>query len=85
MRSVDRKTLRILYFAAFSDAAGRREESWVSRAATTAELYQEIAARYRLPYDRSILGVARNDEVVTWDTELRDGDSVAFLAPFAGG
>jgi molybdopterin converting factor small subunit len=79
------KSMRVLYFAAFHDATGRREETWRSSAATAAELYAEVAARYRFPFDRSFLGVARNDEVVAWDTELRDGDSVAFLAPFAGG
>ena len=79
------KSLHVLYFAAFSDATGKREETWMSGAATAAELYQEIAARYGFPFDRSVLGVACNDQVVEWDAELRDGDSVAFLAPFAGG
>ena len=79
------KTIRILYFAALHDAAGRTEESWKSLASTAAELYTEVAARYSFPWDRSVLRVARNDEMAAWDTELRDGDSVAFLAPFAGG
>jgi molybdopterin synthase sulfur carrier subunit len=79
------KSLRILYFAAFHEAAGRREETWVSGAGTAADLYDEVAARYRFRFDRSVLQVARNDELVSWDTELKDGDSVAFLAPFAGG
>ena len=79
------KSVRLLYFAAFHETTGVREETWASAAATAAGLYAEVAARYRLPFDRAILGVAVNDEVVPWDTEVRDGDSVAFLAPFAGG
>jgi len=79
------KSLRILYFAAFHDVTGRREEPWRSGAATAGELYAEVAARYHFPFDRSVLQVARNDEIVPWSTRLEDGDSVAFLAPFAGG
>ena len=79
------KSLRILYFAAFHDLTGRREELWNSGAATAAELYAEMAARYRFPMDRSVLQVACNDRIVPWSTELKDGDLVAFLAPFAGG
>lgn len=79
------KSVRILYFAVFHDVTGVREETWRSSAATAAELYVEVAARYRFPFDRSVLGVARNDEIVPWSTTIRDGDSVAFLAPFAGG
>jgi molybdopterin converting factor small subunit len=79
------KSVHLLYFAAFHDAAGRREETFLSAASTAAELYDEVAARYGFRFDRSILGVALNDEVVPWHSELSDGDLVAFLAPFAGG
>jgi len=82
---VSRKAVHLLYFAAFHDATGCREENWQTDAATAAELYGEISARYGFPFDRSVLRVAKNDEVVSWSTELADGDLVAFLAPFAGG
>ncbi len=79
------KSLHVLYFAAFREAAGLREETWVSGAATAADLYDELASRHAFRFDRSILKVACNDEIVPWETEIADGDSVAFLAPFAGG
>ncbi len=79
------KSVRILYFAAFHEATGVREETWRSSAETAAELYAEVAARYGFPFERSILGGARNDEIVPWSTKVQDGDSLAFLAPFAGG
>jgi molybdopterin converting factor small subunit len=79
------KTLTMSYFGAFHDAAGLRQESWRSEASTAAELYEEVAARRGFRFDRATLGVALNDCVVGWETEIRDGDSVVFLAPYAGG
>lgn len=79
------KTLTLCYYAAFHDAAGIREESWATAVSTAAELYDEVAARHGFRYERSVLKVARNDVVVSWDSPVEDGDTVVFLAPFAGG
>ena len=79
------KTLRMQYYAAFREAAGIREEELQTAADTTAELYHEIALRYRFSFDRSILRVVVNDRIVPWTERVRDGDRVVFLTPFAGG
>ncbi len=79
------KVLTLRYYAAFHEAAGLREEDWRSAAATAAELYDEVAGRHRFRFDRSSLRVALNDCVVPWESEIRDGDTVVFLAPYAGG
>jgi molybdopterin converting factor small subunit len=79
------KTLRMQYFAAFREAAGRSGEELRSAAPTAADLYDEIALRHGFSFDRSILRVVLNDTIVPWTAEVRDGDTVVFLAPFAGG
>jgi len=79
------KSLHMHYYAAFRDATGLREETVQSTAMTAAELYQEIAAHHGLPFDLSSLRVALNDQIVPWTSQVTDGDSVVFLAPFAGG
>ncbi len=79
------KTLRMQYFAAFREAAGLGEEKVQSTAVTAAELYDEVALRHGFSFDRSILRVVLNDMIAPWTQELRDGDTVVFLAPFAGG
>ena len=79
------KLVKMHYYAAFHEAVGLREEDWHSGAATAAELYEELAARHRFRFDRSTLRVALNDCVVPWESEIRDGDTVVFLAPYAGG
>ena len=79
------KTLRMQYFAAFREAAGWGAEELRSAASTAAQLYEEVALRYGFSFDRSILRAVVNDVIVPWTAEVRDGDTVVFLSPFAGG
>jgi molybdopterin converting factor small subunit len=81
----DVKVVKLCYYAAFHEAAGLREEDWQSAAATAAALYDEVAGLHGFRFDRSALRVALNDCVVPWESEIRDGDTVVFLAPYAGG
>jgi len=80
-----RKFVKMSYYAAFREAAGRSEESLESAARTAADLYDEVARLHGFIFDRSILRVVLNDTIVPWSSEVRDGDTVVFLAPFAGG
>jgi molybdopterin synthase sulfur carrier subunit len=76
---------QIHYFGLLAERRGIPEES-VSHAATTAaELYQMLDSEYRLGMQISDFRVAINDELVTWDHPLKDGDRVAFLPPMSGG
>jgi molybdopterin synthase catalytic subunit len=74
------KVVKLHYYAAFHEAAGLREEDWRSGAATAAELYDEVAALHGFRFDRSTLRVALNDCVVSWESEIRDGDTAALAA-----
>jgi molybdopterin synthase sulfur carrier subunit len=80
-----RASVTLCYYAALREAAGRSEESVETSARTAAELYDEVAARYRFPFQRSSLRVAVNERIEPWSTEVHGGDTVVFLAPFAGG
>jgi molybdopterin synthase sulfur carrier subunit len=73
------------YYAAFREAVGRSGEELRSAAVTAAELYDEVALRHGFHFDRSNLRVVVNDTIVPWTAEVKDGDNVVFLAPFAGG
>ena len=79
--------VRILHFASFRDAAGRdsdvRELSEGSRVRDLwACLGREVPLFARF---ESMPPAAVNREYVNADTELREGDEVAFLPPVAGG
>jgi molybdopterin-guanine dinucleotide biosynthesis protein A len=80
-----RKTIRVQYFAILREQAGRNEEMLDTSAATAADLYEELRARYAFQLAPSQLKVALNAEFGDWRTPLRSGDSIVFIPPVAGG
>lgn len=77
--------LTIQYFALLREQAGRSEETLETRAATPADLYVELTARYRFTLSREQLKVAVNSDFSDWSRRLAAGDSVVFIPPVAGG
>jgi molybdopterin converting factor subunit 1 len=77
--------LNIQYYALMREQAGRSTESVESAAATPAELYSELKARYGFTLAREQLKVAVNSEFSDWSRELEAGDAVVFIPPVAGG
>ncbi|HEV8611244.1 MAG TPA: MoaD/ThiS family protein [Thermoanaerobaculia bacterium] len=79
--------VRVLYFASFRDAAGRKEEPReLPEGSRVEDLWTDLArsvpAFSRFP---TIPPAAVNREYVAPDTILAEGDEVAFLPPVAGG
>ena len=56
-----------------------------SRASDARELYQELRALRNLQLRPEQLRVAINEDFADWSQALKDGDSVVFLPPVAGG
>jgi molybdopterin converting factor subunit 1 len=79
------KDIHVQYFAVLRERAGCSQESVATRAATAAELYEELAARHPFGLPRSMLRVAVNDEFADWSRSLDAGDRVVFIPPVAGG
>jgi molybdopterin-guanine dinucleotide biosynthesis protein A len=79
------KHITVQYYALLREQAGRREEQIVTRAATAAELYAELARRYPFTLTSELLRVAINTEFREWPAPLADGDAVVFIPPVAGG
>jgi molybdopterin converting factor subunit 1 len=78
-------TVHIQYFAILREQRGLARESLTTAATHAAELYEELRARhgFSLPVDR--VRAAINEEFVAWETPLRDGQTVVFIPPVAGG
>ncbi|MBM4221945.1 MAG: MoaD/ThiS family protein [Gammaproteobacteria bacterium] len=72
------------YFAILREHVGRTHESLSTPAATVGDLYAELEGRHGFPA-LGRMKVAVNDEFCDWSTPLRDGDSVVFIPPVAGG
>jgi molybdenum cofactor guanylyltransferase len=77
--------LKIHYYALMREQAGRSEESLETSAATPADLYGELTARYGFTLAREQLKVAINSEFSDWSSPLAAGDAVVFIPPVAGG
>ena len=77
--------LKIQYYALMREQAGRSEETVETEAATAADLYSELQARYGFTLSREQLKVAVNSEFSTWSRKLVSGDAVVFIPPVAGG
>lgn len=77
--------IRVLYFAALAGATGCDAETMHTSSGNAAALFDEIAARYRLPFARQHLRVAINGAFASWGQCLNEGDEVALLPPVSGG
>jgi molybdopterin synthase catalytic subunit len=79
--------IRVWLFAAFREAVGRSELSFEAPDGATV---REVVASLRADYpslDRTVgqALVAANQEYVTVDHRLRDGDELALIPPVSGG
>lgn len=77
--------LHIRYYAILREQAGKSAESLSTNATTPAALFDELKSLYPFTLDASQLKVAINTEFRDWQTPLKDGDSVVFIPPVAGG
>ena len=77
--------VRILYFAQLADLAGKNEESRTVEDPSPANLYATLKENYQFPHEFSQLQVAINHQLSAHETELNDGDAIAFLPPMTGG
>jgi molybdenum cofactor guanylyltransferase len=77
--------LKIKYYALMREQAGRSEETLETSAATPADLYTELTARYGFTLSREQLKVAVNSEFSDWSRKLAANDAVVFIPPVAGG
>ena len=77
--------LQVRYYAILREQAGKSDESLETSAATPAALFAELRARYPFTLQAQQLKVAVNAEFREWQTPLKEGDSVVFIPPVAGG
>ena len=75
----------VQYVAYLREAAGRSVETRDARAATAAELYDEVAAAHGFRWSRAAMSVAVNGKVQPWTVRLQPGDEILFLPPASGG
>ncbi|MGB0334578.1 MAG: MoaD/ThiS family protein [Opitutales bacterium] len=77
--------INILYFAQLGDLAGHRSEIVQLDDPCPKKLYGSLREQYGFPHEFTQIQVAINHELSAHETELQDGDSIAFLPPMTGG
>lgn len=79
--------VRLLYFAVLRDIIGKSDaEVTLEVGARAADVWQTLRSQHAAlaAYDRPPL-TAINESYASPETELRDGDELAFIPPVAGG
>ncbi len=79
------RRVRVQYFAVLREEAGRSEEALSTSANTMGELYEELRGRYGFGLTRERLKVVVNEEFDEWSRPVREGDTIVFIPPVAGG
>lgn len=85
MVSMERKNIKVQYFALLREERGMSAETVISEAQTVKQFYEELKRQHHFRLTVDVLRVAVNDEFKDWDTILKDGDRVVFIPPVAGG
>ncbi|MDO8580447.1 MAG: MoaD/ThiS family protein [Candidatus Omnitrophota bacterium] len=80
-----KKNVKIIYYAILREQRKQSEETWASQANTLDELYQELKNKYAFSLPTHLLRVSVNNQFARWKTPLKDGDTVIFIPPVAGG
>ena len=76
--------LNLLFFGVLTDVIGVSKLEFVSNAANTRTLNNNLQKDFPALKKYSYK-IAVNQEIITEEKKLKDGDEVSFLPPFAGG
>jgi sulfur-carrier protein len=77
--------VNLQYYAQLREQAGMSGEQVSTAAISLRELYEELRARRGFSLAADALKVAVNAQFSDWDRPLRDGDTIVFIPPVAGG
>lgn len=77
--------ITVKYFAALRDFAKTEEEKVFFEGGSAAELYHILCKKHGIGLRPENLKVAVNQEYAEFDRKLREGDTVVFIPPVAGG
>jgi len=77
--------ITVQYFAILREQAGIGKETVTTDATSPQGLYKELADKHGFTLDGDILKVALNSEFSSMSDSLKDGDTIVFIPPVAGG
>lgn len=79
------KQIKVKYFALLREERGLEIEEVSTEAQTLSQLYEELANRYRFSLAVSNLAVCQDESFAAWSDNIKNGSTVVFIPPVAGG
>lgn len=79
------KSINVKYFALFRELAGVESESLQVDVETYADLYSQLAQKYKFTLPLEMIQLAVNDEFSPLHRTIDDGARIVFIPPVAGG
>lgn len=79
------KEIKLIYFAKVRQLTGKDQETISTSALNPHEVYIELQKKYDFNFQENYLKVAINEEYSAFDTVLKNGDTLVFIPPVAGG
>ncbi|MBP7860840.1 MoaD/ThiS family protein [bacterium] len=79
------KHIKVRYFALLREERGLDLEEIDTTAHTLEQLYKELANRYRFSLEANSLAVSQDDNFAAWGDSIKDGSTIVFIPPVAGG
>jgi len=79
------KQIKVRYFAILREERGLDLEEIETNAHTLEQLYKELSNRYRFSLEANSLAVSQDDSFAAWGDPVKDGSTIVFIPPVAGG
>ncbi len=79
------KKISLKYFAVFRELAQKNSDEVETFAEDIRSLYEEVAEKYQFTLRFDQVRIAINEQFCLPDTQVRDGDTLVFIPPVAGG
>ena len=77
--------IQILFFGKLKESWNTNKLDIETESDNIEDLYLELLAMINDTPHKQSIKVAINDEFVTWDSSINNGDTIAFLPPASGG
>jgi sulfur-carrier protein len=79
------KRIKVQYYAVFREQRGLSEEEVEFSDSTAGELYDLLSTQHNFSLPSQLVRASVNLQFKPLETELKDGDTVVFIPPVAGG
>lgn len=78
--------ITVLLFASLAEKAQQGQQQLsLDEAISLPELYAKLKQDYGFALEPAKVRVAINDEFASWEDTIKEGDTIAFIPPVAGG